>query len=264
MAPARKDEIVLQDNPVQKETTQLIIGRNAVSEVLRSRQEVESIYIQKGMQKGGIGRILALAKDQGVPVKEVAQAKLDALSEGENHQGVAALMAAYAYASLEEIIRPTGKPALIVLADGIEDPHNLGAIIRTAEAVGANGLVVPKRRSAGLSPIVGKTSAGAVAHLPVARVPNLVAAIGWLKEQGVWIYCADMEGQSYAQADLTGPVALVIGSEGKGVSRLVRENCDFTLSLPMFGRINSLNASVAAGILMYEVVRQRNAAPPTL
>ena len=199
-----------------------------------------------------------MAKDAGVPVKKVDAKKLDNLSNGLSHQGVVARAAAYQYSTLSDIFAKAGDEApFIIIADAIEDPHNLGAIIRTAEAAGAHGIVIPKRGSVGLTAIVGRTSAGAVEHLPVARVTNLVSAIKELKERGVWVYGADMNGARWETVDLTGPLALVIGSEGFGISRLVRENCDGILSLPMCGKINSLNASVAAGILMYEAVRQR-------
>ena len=238
----------------------LAVGRNAAIELLKGRRQVECVYICDEVQAPGqpISRIVALAKERKVPVKRVDARKLDHLAGGLNHQGVVALAAAFAYSTLDDLLNAAGEePPFLVLADSIEDPHNLGAIIRTAEAAGAHGLVIPKRGGVGLTPIVGRTSAGAVEHLPVARVPNLVAAIKELKERGVWVYCADMGGTRWDRADLSGPLALVVGSEGFGVSRLVRETCDGVLSLPMRGRINSLNASVAAGILLYEAVRQR-------
>ncbi len=258
MCEMEKSQEYLQDKP-----DSLIVGRNAVNELLATDREVESIYIQKGNLQGTALKIVAIAKQKGIPVKEVAPAKLDHLAGGTSHQGVAALLAAYAYSTLEAIVDAalsSESPAFIILADGIEDPHNLGAIIRTAEAAGAHGLIIPKRRSAGLSPIVSKTSAGAALYLPVARVPNLVDAIRQLKKRGIWIYGADASGQSWNTTDLTGHMGLVVGAEGEGISRLVKENCDFVVALPMLGQTNSLNASVAAGILMYETVRQRGAA----
>lgn len=236
-----------------------IAGRNPVLELLRSPREVECIYLQAGLEKGPVGRIIALAKERGIPVKEAAPEKLQALSGIASHQGVAAIPAAESYASLEDIYHRAGdKPLFVVLADGVEDPHNLGAIIRTAEAAGAHGLIIPKRHSAGLTPAAAKAAAGAAAHLPVVRVPNLSAIIEELKSQkNLWFYCADMDGKDWCTVDYSGGVGLVVGSEGFGVSRLVKEKCDFVVSLPMRGQINSLNASVAAGIVMYEVARQR-------
>lgn len=248
-------------NPgLDREDDTLVVGRNAVVELLKGSRQVECVYICDDTQAKGqpISRIVAMAKDAGVPVKKVDSRKLDSLSNGLNHQGVVAQAAAFHYSELNDIFTKAGEtPPFILIADSIEDPHNLGAIIRTAEAAGAHGIIIPKRGGVGLTPIVGRTSAGAVEHLPVVRVTNLVATMKELKERGVWIYGADMNGERWERADLTGSAALVIGSEGFGISRLVRENCDVILSLPMLGRINSLNASVAAGILMYEVVRQR-------
>ena len=249
-----------QQSPMKKpasETT-VIAGRNPVLEALRSGQELESIHLQTGDRKGPLGRILAMAKDRGVPVKDATPEKLQSLTGGSSHQGVAAVVSATSYATMEDIrARAGGKPLFVVLADGIEDPHNLGAIIRTAEAAGAHGIIIPKRHSAGLTGTVAKAAAGAVFHLPVVRVPNLVAAMDELKQEGVWFYCADMDGQSWCGVDYTGGVGLVVGSEGEGVSRLVKEKCDFVVSLPMCGQVNSLNASVAGGILLYEIARQR-------
>lgn len=250
-------------NPkLDQEDENLVIGRNAVIELLKGKREVECVYICDDTPAAGqpISRIVGMARDAGVPVKKVASKKLDNMANGLNHQGAIALAAAFDYCELEDILKNAGdQPPFIIIADSIEDPHNLGAIIRTAEAAGAHGLIIPKRGGVGLTPIVGRTSAGAVEHLPVARVTNLVAAIKTLKESGVWIYGADMSGQRWDKTDLRGSVALVVGSEGMGISRLVRENCDGLLALPMCGKMNSLNASVAAGILMYEAVRQRTA-----
>ena len=236
-----------------------IAGRNPVLELLRSPREVECIYLQAGLEKGPVGHIIALAKERGIPVKEAAPEKLQALSGIASHQGVAAIPAAESYASLEDIYHRAGdKPLFVVLADGVEDPHNLGAIIRTAEAAGAHGVIIPKRHSAGLTAAAVKSAAGAAAHLPVVRVPNLASLMDQLKrEKNLWFYCADMDGQPWCSVDYAGAVGLVVGSEGAGVSRLVKEKCDFVVSLPMNGKINSLNASVAAGIILYEVARQR-------
>ena len=244
---------------MDKPKTEIVAGRNPVLELLRSPREVECVYIQSGLEKGPVGRILALARERGIPVKDVAPEKLQSLSGIASHLGVAAQPAAADYATMEDIYRRAGEaPLFVVLADGVEDPHNLGAIIRTAEAAGAHGLIIPKRHSAGLTPAAAKAAAGAAAHLPVVRVPNLSAIIEELKSQkNLWFYCADMDGKDWCTVDYSGGVGLVVGSEGFGVSRLVKEKCDFVVSLPMRGQINSLNASVAAGIVMYEVARQR-------
>ena len=228
-------------------------------ELLRSQRELECVYLQKGLEKGPVGRIVALAKERGVPVKETTAEKLQALSGISSHQGVAAVLSAAAYSQMEDIFRQAGEePLFLVLADGIEDPHNLGAIIRTAEGAGAHWVIIPKRHSAGLTAAAVKTAAGAAAHLPVVRVPNLVAAMKELRDQkGLWFYCADMDGQPWCTVDYGGPAGLVVGAEGSGVSRLVKESCDITVALPLRGKIGSLNASVAAGIVMYEMARQR-------
>ena len=248
-------------NPkLDQENENLVLGRNAVVELLKGERQVECVYICDDAQAKGqpISRIVAMAKEKKIPVKRVDLKKLDSLSGGLRHQGVAALAAAFRYAEMEEIFQRAGEePLFLLIADSMEDPHNLGAIIRTAEAAGAHGLILPKRGGAGLTSIVGRTSAGAVEHLPIVRVTNLVATIKELKQRGVWVFGADMDGQPWDKTDLKGNVALVIGSEGFGISRLVRENCDVILSLPMRGKVNSLNASVAAGVLIYEVVRQR-------
>lgn len=239
--------------------TRAVAGRNPVLELLRSGQELECLYLQTGLEKGPVGKILAMARERGIPVKEAAAEKLTALSGISSHQGVAAIPSAAAYGDLTDIYRRAGdSPLFVVLADGVEDPHNLGAIIRTAEAAGAHGVIIPKRRSAGLTAAAVKAAAGAAAWLPVVRVPNLATVMEELAAQkGVWFYCADMDGQPWCGVDYSGAVGLVVGSEGSGVSRLVKEKCDFTVSLPMAGRINSLNASVAAGVILYEIARQR-------
>lgn len=242
---------------MEKQENNLIYGRNAVTETLSSGRELDTLYVQKG---ASLGKIVSLAKQRGVVVKELSDERLTAMCGTSKHGGVAAELAAASYSTVEDILaaaKERGKPPFIIIADEIEDPHNLGAIIRTAEAAGADGLIIPKRRSASLNATVFKTSAGAAAWLKVARVPNLVDAIKRLKEQGVWVYGMEADGTPYDKADLSGAVALVIGSEGFGLGRLVRENCDMILSLPMNGKVNSLNASVSAGILMYEVVKHR-------
>ena len=239
----------------------IIAGRNAVNEALRAGRTLDSLYVQRGDHGGGLAALIAKAKAQGVPIKEADPKKLEHMCGGANHQGVVAVAAVKEYASLEEIFaraEERGEPLFLVICDGLEDPHNLGAVIRTAECAGAHGVVIPKRRSVGLTWAVGKASAGAVEHLPVARVQNVAALLEDLKARGVWIYTADMDGSPWCQTDFTGPAALVIGSEGSGVSRLVKERSDFVVSLPIKGQVNSLNASVAAGVLCYEVARQRS------
>jgi len=239
----------------------LIEGRNAVTEALRAGTAIDKIYMAKGETDHTLGRIANTAKKAGIVIVDVDRRKLDAMSVTHSHQGVIAVAAVREYASVEDILNAAydkGENPLIVVCDEISDPHNLGAIIRTAECAGAHGVIIPKRRSAGLTAVVAKTSAGAVSYLPVARVPNLPALLKDLKKQGVWVYGTAAEGSTTLyKADLKGPAAIVIGSEGDGMSRLVRECCDFLVSIPMSGKISSLNASAAAAILLYEAVRQR-------
>ena len=248
-------------NALTAEADGMIEGRNAVIEALRAGGTIDKIYLAKGDTDKTLGHIASTARAAGVVVVEADRRKLDAMSRTHAHQGVIALAAVREYATVESILQSAadrGEPPLLVVCDEISDPHNLGAIIRTAECAGAHGVIIPKRRSAGLTAVVGKTSAGAVAYLPVARVPNIAALLKDLKKQGVWVFGTAAEGTtSLYQADLKGPAAIVIGSEGDGMTRLVRENCDFLVSIPMKGRISSLNASAAAAILLYEAVRQR-------
>jgi 23S rRNA (guanosine2251-2'-O)-methyltransferase len=239
----------------------IIAGRNAVNEALRSGRSIDCLYVTRGAHTGSIGVLIAKAKDLGIAVKEADTKKLDFLCGNANHQGVVAVAAVKEYATVDDIFRlaeERGEPPFIIVADELEDPHNLGAILRVAECSGAHGIIIPKRRSAGLTYAVGKASAGAVEYVPVARVTNLPATIDELKKRGVWIYAADMNGEDWCGVDYSGPAAVVIGSEGFGVSRLVKEKCDFIISLPMKGKINSLNASVACGIICYEILRQRS------
>ena len=247
--------------PVEQENDGIIEGRNAVIEALRAGVAIDKIFIAKGEADSSLGHIASAAREKGIVVVDADRRKLDGMSRTHSHQGVIAQAAVRAYASVDDILsaaRERGEEPLIVVCDELSDPHNLGAVIRPADAAGAHGVIIPKRRSAGLTAIVGKTSAGAVAHVPVARVPNLPALLKELKEEGVWIFGAAMDGSTpLHQADLKGPAAIVIGSEGSGLGRLVEENCDFTVSIPMFGKINSLNASAAAAVLLYEAVRQR-------
>lgn len=234
----------------------IIAGRNAVLAALSSDEELDAIYITTGTPK----QIVDMARSRGLAIKNATNEKLDNLCGGVVHQGVALTGACAKYSSLDDILAVSdkkGSKPFIIICSEIEDPHNLGAIIRTAEACGADGVIVPKRRSASLNTTVYKTSAGAASILPVARVSNLSAAIKMLKERNIWVYGADMSGSEYTSVDFTGGTALVIGSEGRGIGRLIKESCDCLVALPMKGQINSLNASVAAGIFMYEVLRQR-------
>lgn len=237
-----------------------IEGRNAVMEAFRSGKTIDRVYVLKGCQDGPINSILREARKHDTLVNFVAKERLDQMSETGKHQGVIASAAAYAYAEVEDMLKlaeDKGEPPFLFLLDDIEDPHNLGAIIRTANLAGAHGVIIPKRRAVGLTATVARTSAGALNYTPVAKVTNLSATIEELKEKGLWFVCADMGGTTMYDLNLTGPIGLVIGNEGDGVSRLVKEKCDFVASIPMKGEIDSLNASVAAGVLAYEIVRQR-------
>ena len=239
----------------------LIEGRNAVTEALRAGRSIDQIYIAKGEVDKTLGHIASKARDLGIVVVEADRRKLDAMSVTKAHQGVIALAAVKEYCTVDDILaiaEERGEPPFIILCDEISDPHNLGAILRTAECVGAHGIIIPKRRSAGLTSIVDKTSAGAAEHMAVARVPNLPAAIRELKERGLWVFgtAADASASLW-QTDFTGAVCIVIGSEGDGMGRLVTEHCDALVSIPMRGKVNSLNASAAASVMMYEVLRQR-------
>ena len=237
-----------------------IEGRNAVLEAFRSGRCVDKLFILDGCQDGPVRTIAREARNKDTIINYVSKERLDQLSETRAHQGVIAQVAAYEYSTVEEILEKAeekGEPPFLVLLDNVEDPHNLGAIIRTANLAGAHGVIIPKRRSVGLTSTVAKTSAGALNYTPVAKVTNLVRTIEELKEKGIWFVCADMGGESMYRLNLTGPIGMIVGNEGEGVSRLVREACDFTASIPMKGDIDSLNASVAAGVLAYEIVRQR-------
>lgn len=237
-----------------------IEGRNAVIEALRSEKPVDKLYILDGCQDGPVMTIKRMAKNKDIFVKYVSKERLDQMSDTGHHQGVIAMAAAYEYAEVEDILqkaRDKGEAPFIFLLDNIEDPHNLGAIIRTANLAGAHGVIIPKNRAVGLTATVARTSAGALNYTPVARVTNVSKTIEELKKEGLWFVCADMGGETMYRLNLTGPIGLVIGNEGEGVSRLVREKCDFIASIPMKGDIDSLNASVAAGVLAYEIVRQR-------
>ncbi len=226
-------------------------------EAIRSDREIDKILIKKGNYEGSIVPIIKKAKQKGIIIQEVEKQKLDQIAGGANHQGIAAFTAAHEYASVEDIISRSENP-FVIICDKITDPHNLGSILRTANCVGADGVIIPKRNGVGLNSIVAKTSAGAVEYTPVARVTNIAQTIDNLKEKGLWIAGADMDGEEMYKTNLTGGIGIVIGSEGEGISRLVKEKCDFLVKIPMFGDINSLNASVAAAVLMYEASRQRN------
>ena len=242
-----------------KHREDLIAGRNAVIEALRAKKPIDKIYILDGCKDGTIRTIIREVKKTDAILKFVDKERLKQLTN-EQHQGVVAIAAAYEYSSIQDMFdkaEEKGEAPFFFLLDGIEDPHNLGAIIRTANLAGAHGVIIPKNRAAGLTPTVAKTSAGAIHYTPVAKVTNLVRTMEELKEKGMWFVCADMDGEVMYHQNLTGPIGLVIGNEGSGVSRLVKKNCDFTASIPMKGDIDSLNASVAAGVLAFEIVRQR-------
>ena len=241
-------------------TENKIEGRNAVLEAFRSGKTEDKLYILDGCQDGPVRTIAREARKHDTIIQYVAKERLDQISETGKHQGVIAVAASYEYATVEDILakaKEKGEPPFILLLDNIEDPHNLGAIIRTANLAGAHGVIIPKRRAAGLTAVVARTSAGALNYTPVAKVTNLKTVMEQLKKEGMWFVCADMGGTTYYDLDLKGPIGLVIGNEGEGVSRLVKENCDFVASIPMKGNIDSLNASVAAGILAFEIARQR-------
>lgn len=242
------------------ENDNIVIGRNAVLELLKSGRAVENIYVSAGEKEGSITKIIAEARSRGIVIKEVNRKKLDYMCAGSNHQGVAASVPAHEYSTVDDILdyaAEKGESPFLVICDEIEDSRNLGAIIRSAEACGVHGIIIPKRRSAGLNFAVAKTSCGAIEYVKVARVSNLASVIEQLKKKNIWVYAADMDGQPWCKTDFSGGVALVVGNEGRGVSRLIKEKCDVTVSLPMRGRVNSLNASVAASVIMYEIVRQR-------
>lgn len=239
-----------------------VVGRNPVLELLKTEKQIDKIYILKGDLKGSIIKIIGAAKDKGIIIQEVDKSKLDELGGDEVHQGVAALVTGFEYSTIEDILeraKSLNEPPFVVILDGIEDPHNLGAIIRTCECAGVHGVIIPKRRAARVNQTVYKASAGAVSHLLVSDVTNISNTIEVLKEKGLWIYGADLKGENYYYKEsLKGAIGLVIGNEGKGISRLVSEKCDVLIKIPMFGNITSLNASTSAAILIYEVVRQKD------
>ena len=243
-----------------EEDSLIIYGRNAVLEAFRSGKTIDRLYVQEGVADGTLQSILRTAKKTDAVINFVSKDRLNKYAEGDKHQGVVAMAAAYNYADVEDILnaaKEKDEPPFIIVLDDIEDPHNLGAIIRTANQAGAHGVIIPKRHAVGLTATVARTSAGAINYTPVAKVTNISRTIEELKEKGIWFACADMSGELMYNYNLTGAIGLVIGSEGSGVSRLVKEKCDFVVKIPMFGQIDSLNASVAAGVLSYEIVRQR-------
>lgn len=264
-APRRKRPQMEAEPKRREEPRELpddvLVGRNAVTEALKSGRGINKLWIASGDREGSVSEIAALAKERGIVVQYVERAKIESLAGGHRHQGVLAYVAPVPYAELDDILKAAeekGEAPFLVLLDELEDPHNLGALLRTADATGVHGILIPKRRSVSLNATVAKTSAGAVEYVPVARIGNIAQTLKKLKEKGFWVAGADMDGEkAYYEADLTGPLVLVVGSEGRGMSRLTKEACDFIVSMPMVGRINSLNASVAGSILMYESMRQR-------
>lgn len=254
----RVNEYRSRENNEENENT--IEGRNPVIEVLKSGRTVEKLFVAKGAIEGSLKVILSIAKDNGIVVSEVDRKKLDEMSTTHSHQGVIALVSSYEYSSIDEMLKlakEKGEDPFIIILDEIEDPHNLGSIIRSANVYGAHGIIIPKRRSALVTATVAKASSGAVEYMKIAKMTNLNQAIRELKEKGLWVIGTDMDGEICYESNLTGPIAIVIGSEGKGISRLIKENCDGVVSIPMQGEVNSLNASVAAGTIMYEIIRQR-------
>ena len=245
--------------PTQEPDGTVIVGRNPIMELIKSGKDVEKLYIQRGEREGSITKIFAEAKKRGIVITEVDKKRLDELALGNAHQGVAAIVSAVEYKTVEELVniaREKGEAPLIVVCDGVEDPHNLGAIIRSADGAGAHGVVVSRRHCPVIGQTVFKSSAGAAAHVPIAKVSNIATAVDELKEMGVWIFAAEADGVHYKKADFKGACALVLGSEGEDVSRLVREKCDFVVSIPMRGAVNSLNVSAAAAILLFEAAEQ--------
>ena len=251
---------VIQREKTEKPVGSVTVGRNPVSELLKSGRDIEKIYVLRGEREGSITKIVAIARDRGIVVDETDKRRLDELAGGANHQGVAAVASPVEYVSIESMVekaRERGEKPLLIVCDGIEDPHNLGAIIRCADGAGAHGVIIGKRRCAQMTSTVVKSSAGAIEYVPIAKVPNIAAAIDDLKEMGIWTFAAEADGDDYRNADMNCPCAIVLGSEGEGVSRLVRDKCDYTVSLPMRGGVNSLNVSTAAAVLLYEAASKQ-------
>lgn len=248
--------------PIERleQSDDFVIGKHAVLETLKSDRDINKLFLQEGIGGGKIGEIVEAAKERRIQIQSVPKAKLDLLSDNGVHQGVMVATAAYQYSTLDDLFeaaKEKGEDPFFLILDGVEDPHNLGSILRTADASGCHGIIIPKRRAVGLTGTVAKASTGAIEHVPVVRVTNLSQTIADLKEKGVWIYATDMEGQDYADWDASLPLALIIGNEGKGISRLLKESADGLLTIPMVGNVQSLNAGVAAGLMMYEVLRKR-------
>ena len=262
-APYRKKDfsapITSHDDEDQDEN--IIVGRNAVKELLTSGRDIEKIFVQSGDREGSVNLLIGMAAERKIRIVDADKRKLDELSRGERHQGIVAIAAGRNYYSVDDILdyaAERGEKPFIVILDGVEDPHNLGAIIRSAECCGAHGVIIPKRRAVGLTSTAVKASAGAAEHMRVAKVTNLSMTIDYLKERGVWLFAADMGGDSYYATDMNCPAAIVLGSEGFGISRLVKEKCDITVSIPLYGNVNSMNVSCAAAVLLAEAARQRN------
>ena len=256
----RQKSVSYSDN-TERNTECLVCGRNAVRELLAGERDIDKIYVQGGEREGSIKLLVATAIEKRVPIVEVDKSKLDAMSGGGRHQGIIAMAAEHNYSTVDEILeyaQSRGEKPFVIILDGVEDPHNLGAIIRSAECCGAHGVIIPKRRAVGLTPTVSKAAAGATEYVKVAKVTNLPSTIDMLKEKGLWIYAADMGGEEYHKTDLKGSAAIVLGSEGFGISRLVKEKCDFTVSIKLHGKVNSMNVSCAAAVIFAEVARQRN------
>ena len=249
-------------SPANDETNGAVVGRNAVRELLKAGRTVDKIFVRRGEREGSITMLVAMALEQKIPVIEVEKQKLDTLACGLPHQGIVAMAAQKEYCSVDDLLKiagERGEPPLLVIADDVNDPNNLGAMIRCAEGAGAHGVIIPKRHATGISPAVTRASAGAVEHIAVAKVTNLAQTIEYLKEKGIWTYAAEADGKPYYETDFAGPCALVFGSEGEGVSRLVRERCDFVVSIPMYGQVNSLNVSTAAAVIINEAKRAQTA-----
>lgn len=261
MEKNQRERAGARPRPQARDDEHILCGRNAITEALVSDRAIHALYIRRGELSGALRVLAAKAKEKGIIIKTVDGKKLDEMCGAATHQGVVALVAQKAYSSVEDIFncaRQRKEQPFILICDGIEDPHNLGAIIRTAECAGAHGVIIPKRRNAGLTFATAKASAGAVEHMHVARVTNLAETLEEIKKRGVWVYAADMAGENWCSMDFQGAIAIVIGSEGQGISRLIKDRSDYIVSLPMKGKLNSLNASVAAGILCYEAARQKS------
>ncbi|WP_142413470.1 23S rRNA (guanosine(2251)-2'-O)-methyltransferase RlmB [Hathewaya massiliensis] len=259
--PKNKKNIIYNTKDEEKALDNIVEGRNAVTELLKGDKHIEYVMISKGELSGSIKSIIKLAREKGIVIKDVDKRKLDSLSETKAHQGVIAVTTPFSYSTVDEIIdyaKKKGEEPFIIILDEIEDPHNFGSIVRTAEVCGVHGIIIPKRRNVGVTSVVYKTSAGAVEHMKIAKVTNLNACIDELKDKGIWVYGTDMHGKAYChEVDYTGPVAIIIGSEGKGMAKHTKEKCDVLVKIPMVGKVNSLNASVAGGIVMYEVLKQK-------